>query len=392
MEPFTIEETVVVQDLSHDDVMGEHELGAKIKVVGVGGAGGNMVNHMISSGASKDINFFAINTDVKDLRSSLAENKVQIGIKLTKGLGAGMRPEKGKASAEENLDDIKESLQGADIVFVACGLGGGTGTGAAPIVAQAAKEVGALTIAVVSTPFKFEGKKRSRLAHEGLLELKKESDSIVVIPNQKILSIVERNLGQAEAYKMADEILHRAVSGTSNIILSDSNGGITVDFADFQTVMSYKGTALMGISEFHGQNAASEALKSAIESPLLDNVSIEGAMGILVHFTHHSEYPIMEVSDAMDTIEDRVNEEADVIHGATYDDTLPMDMVKITVIATGFEKEENQTAKKSANTNIKKTAIDPNQLRETMNLKRAMGSDLSEDVLDIPTWMRRGRD
>jgi cell division protein FtsZ len=397
MEPFTIEETT--QGIEVNTILNE-ELGANIKVVGVGGAGGNMVNHMINSG-STGVHYYAANTDIKDLHTSQTLNRIQLGVKLTKGLGAGMRPEKGKDSAVESYEDLKNSLNDADIVFIAAGLGGGTGTGAAPIVAKAAKEVGALTISVVTTPFKFEGRKRTKLAEAGLLELKKESDSIVVIPNQKLLSIVEKTLGQSDAYKMADEVLHRAVNGTSSIILSDSNGGITVDFADFQTVMSYRGTALMGIGEFQGQNAAYEALKTAIESPLLDNVSIQGAMGILVNFTIHKDYSLIDIGEAMEAIEDKVDEDADIIHGTTYDNDLPADMVKITVIATGFEKEENTLAQKSLNnvtsiatneTNSTSTTNIPNNHSSVTMRQKTVGSDLSEDILDIPTWMRQKRD
>jgi len=395
MEMFTIAESIEEVNETIDNIVSENE-GAVIKVVGVGGAGGNMINHMIRSGTA-EVEFYAANTDIKDLSGSLAPHKVQMGVKLTKGLGAGMRPEKGKESAIENYDEIRGAMNGADIVFIAAGLGGGTGTGAAPIIAQAAKEVGALTIAVVTMPFKFEGRKRSKLADAGLLELKKESDSIVIIPNQKILSIVERNLGQAEAYKMADEVLYRAVNGTSSIILSDSNGGITVDFADFQTVMGYKGTALMGVGEAQGQNAAYEALKVAIESPLLDNVSIQGAMGILVNFTVHNEYPMLEISEAMESIEDKVDEEADVVFGSTYDNSLPVDVVKITIVATGFEKEKNKAHRNSINnsiTNQQQSTPQHEQMEEQIRTmkERVVGSDLSDDVLDIPTWMRQQRD
>lgn len=265
--------------------------GARIKVIGVGGGGSNMISHLIAGGSHEDIELAIANTDAQALNASPAPIKIQLGARLTKGLGAGMQPETGRNAAIESFEDIKALLSGTDIVFISAGLGGGTGTGAAPIIAQAAKEAGALTISIVTKPFKFEGSKRSKLAEQGLAELKKESDSIVVIPNDKLLSIVDKNLGIKESFKIVDDVLARAVNGMSGIILNHGENDINVDFADVRTVMSHRGLALMGIGESSGNNAAYEAIKNAIESPLFDNMSINGAMGVLVHFYIHPDYP-----------------------------------------------------------------------------------------------------
>ncbi|SFV75705.1 Cell division protein FtsZ [hydrothermal vent metagenome] len=324
MEPFAVEEA-------------KNITGARIIAVGVGGGGGNMIGHMLRENTT-GIEMLLVNTDAQALSENNAASKVQIGAKLTKGLGAGMKPEIGRESALENYDDIKAALDGADIVFISAGLGGGTGTGAAPVVASIAKEIGALTISVVTKPFKFEGRKRLKLAEAGLEELKKESDSIVVIPNDKLLSIVDNKLGFKDAFKIVDSVLAQAVSGTSGIIISSGENDINLDFADLKTVMEHRGMALMGVGEYEGDNAAYEAIKAAIESPLLDNMSINGALGVLVHFNIHPEFPIMEVTQAMDVVEESAHEDADVIFGTTTDKNLPLNYVKITIVATGFEK------------------------------------------------------
>jgi len=372
--------------------------GAKIKAIGVGGGGGNMINHMIHQGIS-GIDLIVANTDAQALESSKAPYKIQLGEKLTKGLGAGMKPEIGQESAIESFETIKEVLAGADIVFVSSGLGGGTGTGAAPIIAQAAKEVGALTVSVVTKPFRFEGRKRMRLAESGLEQLKKESDSIIVIPNEKLLSIVDKNLGLKESFKMVDDILARAVSGISNVILSRGEHDINLDFADVNTVMSHRGLALMGVGEATGPSAAYEAIKNAIESPLLDNMDINGAMGVLVHFHIHPEYPILEISEAMSIVEDNADEDAHVIFGTTTDENMAPDEVKITIVATGFEsaeyeqqEENNEESKKT----IKRLDKSINQgdisiSASTPRVKVVGGYD-SEEILDIPTWMRNQMD
>ncbi|MBD3794149.1 MAG: cell division protein FtsZ, partial [Campylobacterales bacterium] len=323
MEEFYIKETESIH-------------GAKIKAIGVGGGGGNMINHMINEGIG-GIDLLVANTDAQALEASLAPYKIQLGMTVTKGLGAGMKPEVGRAAAEESYDSIKTMLNGADLVFISAGLGGGTGTGAAPVIAQAAKEIGALTVSIVTSPFAFEGRKRKKLAKEGLELLKKESDSIIVVPNERLLSIVEKNLGMRESFKLVDNVLAQAVSGISNVILSHGANDINLDFADVKTVMSHRGLALMGVGESQGNSAAYDAAKAAIESPLLDNLSIDGAMGILVHFHIHPDYPLAEISEAMDIVEENADEDANIIFGTTTSEDIPLDHVRLTIIATGFE-------------------------------------------------------
>ena len=372
MEPFVVEEASNVT-------------GARIIAVGVGGGGGNMIGHMLKEGVT-GIEMILVNTDAQVLSEDSAASKIQIGAKLTKGLGAGMKPEVGKDSALENYDEIRASLEGADIVFISAGLGGGTGTGAAPIVAKIAKEVGALTIAVVTKPFTFEGKKRLKLAEQGLEELKKESDSIVVIPNDKLLSIIDRKLGLKDSFKIVDGILAQAVSGTSGVILSNGDNDINLDFADLRTVMDHKGMALMGVGEHEGENAAYEAIKAAIESPLLDNMSINGALGVLVHFNMHPDFPIMEIYDAMNVIHESADDEADIIMGTSTDTDLPVSYVKITIVATGFEKEVETT------NNPEFVSETPSMPRAKVRPRLVVGGDLNADYLDIPAYMRQQQD
>jgi cell division protein FtsZ len=367
--------------------------GAKIKAIGVGGGGGNMINHMIHQGIS-GIDLIVANTDAQALESSKAPYKIQLGEKLTKGLGAGMKPEIGQESAIESFETIKEVLSGADIVFVSSGLGGGTGTGAAPIIAQAAKEVGALTVSVVTKPFRFEGRKRMRLAESGLEQLKKESDSIIVIPNEKLLSIVDKNLGLKESFKMVDDILARAVSGISNVILSRGEHDINLDFADVNTVMSHRGLALMGVGEATGPSAAYEAIKNAIESPLLDNMDINGAMGVLVHFHIHPEYPILEISEAMSIVEESADEDAAVIFGTTTNENMDIDEVRITIVATGFEDKnaiaEPTPKKQESLLNGNSSSI--NTLRSANKMVVGGYNGDNEDILDVPTFLRKQMD
>jgi len=303
-------------------------------------------------------------------------------------LGAGMKPEVGKESALENFEDLARALDGADIVFVAAGLGGGTGTGAAPIIAKIAREMGALTIAVVTKPFGFEGRKRLQLAEQGLEELKNEADSIVVIPNDKLLSIIDPKMGLKESFKIVDSVLARAVSGTSGMILASGENDINLDFADLQTVMSHRGLALMGVGEYKGENAAYEAIKNAIESPLLDNMSITGALGVLVHFNTHPDFPLMELSSAMEVVHKSVDESAEVIFGTTTHEDFPLDFIRITLVATGFEKKVSQGINNSEFEN-KEMTIKPHVV-----VRAAMVSngDYSEDFLDVPTFMRQQKD
>jgi len=372
MEPFLIEEASNLN-------------GARIIAVGVGGGGGNMIGHMIKESVH-GIEMIMVNTDAQVLLEAENASKIQIGTKLTKGLGAGMKPAIGKDSALENYDEIREALNGADIVFISAGLGGGTGTGAAPVVAQIAKEVGALTISIVTKPFAFEGKKRLKLAEAGLEELKKESDSIVVIPNDKLLSIIDRRLGLKESFKIVDSVLAQAVSGTSGVILSSGENDINLDFADLQTVMSHKGMALMGVGEHEGENAAYEAIKAAIESPLLDNMTINGAMGVLVHFKMHPEFPLMEISDAMNVVHESAHEDAEVIFGTSTDATIEPNYIKITIVATGFEKEIN------TGTNNEDFVNDAPAKKAILRPKLVVGGEYDENYLDIPSFMRQQQD
>lgn len=351
-----------------------------------------MIGHMINQGVS-GIELIVANTDSQALETSKASTKLQLGEKATKGLGAGMIPEKGRDAALESFDEIKQTLEGADIVFISAGMGGGTGTGAAPVIAQAAKETGALTVAVVTKPFKFEGRRRARLAEEGIAELRKETDSIVVIPNDKLLSIVEKNLGIKESFKIVDEVLARAVKGISGVILSYGENDINLDFADVRTVMSHKGLALMGVGESRGAHAAFEAIKSAIESPLLDNMSINGAMGILVHFHIHPNYPLAEISDAMEIVYESADEDAYVIFGTTTDEKMEADRVRITIVATGFEKEEikNEPLKKGE-MRLLSAEETKKDLLQRKRLKVSGGYEENEDILDIPTFLRNQMD
>ncbi len=374
MEEFKVEESKQVA-------------GACIKVVGVGGGGGNMINHMINEGVS-GIDLIVANTDAQALEASLAPTKIQLGEKKTKGLGAGMKPEIGRESALENYEEIRSALENADIVFIASGFGGGTGTGAAPIIAQAAKEVGALTVSVVTKPFMFEGRRRARMAEEGLKELKKESDSIVVIPNDKLLSIIDKSLGIKDSFKIVDNILSRAVGGMSSVVLSYGTNDINLDFADVQTVMSHRGMALLGVGEFEGENAAVEAMKNAIESPLLDNMSINGALGVLVHFNIHPNCPLSQISEAMGIVYDNADEDAHVIFGTTTDENMPENKAKITIVATGFESEKDKKD------DLKLVdSIDELRKERIAKLKKVSGGyEQQEDILDIPTFMRNQMD
>lgn len=375
MSGFTVEES-------------KHVYGAKIKVIGVGGGGGNMVNHMINQGI-QGIDLIVANTDAQALDYSLADIKIQLGEKKTKGLGAGMRPEIGKESAQESYEEIKSALEHADIVFVASGFGGGTGTGAAPIIAQAAKEIGALTVAVITKPFMFEGRKRSKLAEIGLEELRKECDSIVVIPNDKLLSIVDKSLGIKDSFKIVDDVLSRAVSGMSLVVLSSGQSDINLDFADVKTVMSHRGMALMGVGQSTGENAACEAVKSAIESPLLDNMSINGALGVLIHFHIPPTCPISDISEAMNLVYESADEDADVIFGTTTDESMEAGSVKVTIVATGFENKLEKTKELKI---LDKTQEAFKKERVTRLLKVSGGYENQEDYLDIPTYIRHQMD
>ena len=368
--------------------------GACIKVIGVGGGGGNMINHMADGGIGQ-VELIAANTDAQALEASMANTIIQLGERKTKGLGAGMKPEVGKNAAIDSYDDIKEALEGADIVFIASGLGGGTGTGATPIVAQAAKEIGALSVSIVTKPFAFEGRKRTKLAEAGLGELKKDSDSIVVIPNDKLLSIVDKKLGIKDSFKLVDDILSRAVGGMSSVVLSYGPNDINVDFADVETVMGHKGMAILGVGEAVGENAAIEAIKDAIESPLLDNLAINGAMGVLVHFHIHENFPLAQIQDAMEIIYDHADEEADVIFGTTTNESFAENEVKITLVITGFDNKDKQNEEESVKGDSKIAPINETKKPKTQidisSIKRRISNgnyDIDSSDLDYPTFLR----
>jgi len=361
---------------------------AKIKVIGVGGGGGNMLNHMIEKGI-KDIELICANTDTQALETNKAPIKIQLGKELTNGRGAGMEPEIGKAAAEESYDEIKRVLEGTDLVFISAGMGGGTGTGAAPVIAKIAKEVGALTIGVITKPFRREGSKRKILAEKGFENLKSECDSIVTILNQKLLSIIDRRASKKDAYKMVDDILYQAVSGISNMIISYGENDINVDFADLKKVMSHKGMALMGIGRKKGENATHEALTQAIESPLLDEMNISDAQGLLIHFTMNENYPLVDIEEAVESILGDLleSEEVDIIEGQTTNNSLEDDEIIVTIIATGFDE------KKQIQNNSK--VIEMNFINS--HTQKVVGSEygddlLGSDYLDQPTYLRKGRD
>ncbi|MBQ7286500.1 MAG: cell division protein FtsZ [Candidatus Gastranaerophilales bacterium] len=319
---------------------------ANIKVVGVGGGGGNAVNRMIASGLS-GVEFWAMNTDAQVLEMSSAQKKVQLGTKLTNGLGAGGNPSVGEKAAEESREDITVALDSADMVFVTAGMGGGTGTGAAPVVAKIAKEMGALTIGVVTKPFKFEGKKRLAQAIAGLEKLKENVDALIVIPNDKLMEVVERRTTLKDAFSVVDEVLLCGVQGISDIILV--GGLINVDFADVKTIMQSSGSALMGIGKSSGEGRALEAAKLAIDSKLLET-SINGATGIIMNVTGGPDMTLFEVNEAASVIHDAVADEAEVIFGAVVDDRIQGE-IQITIIATGFDLKNGEVTAPAANKN-----------------------------------------
>lgn len=310
----------------------EIESFARIVVIGVGGSGGNAINHMINSKV-KGVNFISMNTDTQDLHKSLAEKKIHIGKNLTKGLGAGMNPEVGKKAAEETKAEIQDVIKGADMIFIACGMGGGTGTGAAPIVARSAKEQGILTVAVVTKPFFFEGNHRGKIAEKGIDELAKEVDAIIVIPNDKLLQISEKNTNFKDAFAICDNVLKEAVEGISDLITTP--GIINVDFADIRAIMDDAGSALMGIGSASGEDRATKAATQAINSPLLE-VSIHGAKGVLFAISGGEDLTIQEIQEAAKIITESIDKDAKVIFGTIHDEKLKKGELKVTVIATNF--------------------------------------------------------
>ncbi|MBP9759807.1 MAG: cell division protein FtsZ [Candidatus Pacebacteria bacterium] len=319
-------------------VQPEVESFARIRVIGVGGSGMNAINHMINSNV-KGVEFIAINTDSQDLQHSKAKKKIHIGKNLTRGLGAGGNPDSGKRAAEETQEEILESLRDSDMVFIAGGMGGGTGTGAAPVIARLAKEAGALTVGVVTKPFSFEGQQRMRAAEEGIAQLKAEVDAIITIPNDRLLAIVDRDTSILNAFALCDDVLRQAVEGISDLITSP--GIVNVDFADIKAVMQSAGSALMGIGLASGEKRAEEAAQKAINSPLLE-VSITGARGVLFAIAGGEDLGMLEIQDAARVITEAIDPNARVIFGAFRDDKLKKDEIKVTVIATGFTEESTR--------------------------------------------------
>ncbi len=381
--------------------------GAKLKVVGVGGCGGNAVNTMIESGL-EGVDFLAANTDCQALEKSKASVKIQLGATLTKGLGAGANPEVGKNSAMESKDALVEAMRGADMVFVTAGMGGGTGTGAGPIVAEAARAAGALVVAVVTKPFQFEGPKKMRQAEEGLKRLKESVDTVITIPNQRLLSVSSKNTSFIEAFKKADEVLYQAVKGISDVITV--HGIVNVDFADVRTIMSEMGQALMGSGVASGENRAAEAARKAISSPLLEDISINGARGVLINITGSSDMTMHDIQEASSLIQEEAHEDAHIIFGAVLDDKMGED-VRVTVIATGFGKHAEQKNHRGEHLHRegmqpalvlgdldvptvfrrdKAVEIKSNEIRRLNKLGGFNGDD--EDLYDTPTFLRKQAD
>ena len=355
---------------------------ATIKVIGVGGAGNNAVNRMIEAGI-RNVEFIAVNTDRQTLNESKASTKIQIGDKITRGLGAGANPDIGSQAAEESRAQIAEVLKGADMVFVTAGMGGGTGTGAAPIVAATAKEMGILTIGVVTKPFTFEGKKRLAQAERGVASLKGKVDTLVVIPNDKLLQVIDRKTSMIEAFRMADDILSQGVQGISDLI--SVPGVINLDFADVRTIMLNQGMAHMGIGTACGENRAEDAAKQAIQSPLLET-SIEGARGIIINITGGSDMGLHEANTAAELVQRSADPEANIIFGTVIDEAMG-DELQITVIATGFEKEEERRMG-SPYENI---VADTWRKRSAGQISSVSSSNDSNGDLDIPTFLRKNK-
>ncbi len=369
------------------------EKGAKIKVIGVGGGGCNAINTMIHSRV-EGVEFIAANTDLQALGISHADLKIQLGSRLTQGLGAGADPQVGKEAAMEDEEKIREALLGADMVFVTAGMGGGTGTGAAPVISNIARDMGVLTVAVVTKPFTFEGGKRSHRAEEGLKELRKYVDTLIVIPNQRLLSVVETETPLVEVFKVVDDVLRQAVQGISDLITIP--GLVNVDFADVRTVMSHMGRAVMGMGVSQGNNRAVEAAQKAISSPLLEDGSIEGARGVLLNITGGSNLSLHEVTAASSIIQEVADPEANIIFGSVINDQMSEEVI-VTVIATGFERSavEEESSRKSESQKIgySKTFDHPNFMRRVVNSdmnREAMG--LGDEEWDVPAFLRKQAD
>ncbi len=347
---------------------------ANIKVIGVGGGGGNAVNRMIKSGL-KGIEFITINTDAQALYHSEAAVKINIGKETTRGLGAGSNPDLGRQAAEESIDSIKDSIEGADMIFITCGLGGGTGTGGAPVIANLAKEMGILTVAVVTKPFTFEGQRRKTQCDEGFENLKNKVDTLITIPNDKILSIIDKKTPLNEAFSVVDDVLRQGVQGIADLITV--HGMINVDFADIKSVMENAGSALMGIGYGTGENRASEAAKAAVESPLLE-LSIDGAKGVLFNITGGNDLSMFEVDEAARVITEAADPEANIIFGAVINDSYTGE-IKITVVATGFDYKQNEGSIVRPTSAFSSPSIDSS----SMPIKQ------TDNELDIPAFIRQ---
>jgi cell division protein FtsZ len=366
---------------------------ATIKVIGVGGGGNNAVNRMIEHGV-QGVEFIAVNTDAQALNLSKAEVRMQIGGKLTRGLGAGANPEVGKKAAEESKEQIEEALKGSDMVFVTAGMGGGTGTGAAPVIAQIARDLGALTVGVVTRPFTFEGRKRSTQAAGGISAMKEAVDTLIVIPNDRLLEIVDKSTPMLEAFREADNVLRQGVQGISDLIATP--GLINLDFADVKTIMANKGSALMGIGVAAGENRASEAAKKAISSPLLEK-SIDGAQGVLMNITGGTNLSLYEVQEAADIVASASDQEVNMIFGSVINEELK-DEIVVTVIATGFNAEVHLPPSprpsfggvkpNNAPTNSREVKREEQQQANTKENPRRESAPQGEETLDIPTFLR----
>ena len=377
------------------EIVEQNQMTARIKVIGIGGGGGNAVNTMIGASLS-GVDFMVANTDAQSLDASMAPLKVQLGGQVTKGLGAGANPEIGRRAALEDQESIKEYLSGSDMIFITAGMGGGTGTGGAPVIARVAREVGALTVGVVTKPFVFEGKKRMRQAEQGIEELKESVDTLIVIPNQRLLSIAAKTTTMLEAFHKADEVLLQAVRGISDLIITP--GLINLDFADVRTVMAEMGLALMGASSAVGENRAIEAAQKAISSPLLEDVSIQGARGVLINITGGPDLCLHEVNEAASMIQEEAHEDANIIFGAVIDENIA-DEIRITVIATGFgdlltdrrpvqvQVPQQVAAVNNAVANVASNVA--SIATAAPKAKKVVHLGTIVDDIDAPTWQRK---
>src|SRR5262250_523297 len=350
---------------------------ARIKVIGIGGGGGNAVNTMIGAKLS-GVDFMVANTDAQSLQASQAPVRIQLGSMVTKGLGAGANPEIGRRAALEDQEQIREYLEGSDMIFITAGMGGGTGTGGAPVLARVARDVGALTVGVVTKPFIFEGKKRMRQAEDGIDELKANVDTLIVIPNQRLLSIAAKTTTMLDAFHKADDVLLQAVRGISDLIITP--GLINLDFADVRTVMAEMGFALMGAASASGENRAVEAAQKAISSPLLEDISIQGARGVLINITGGPDLCLHEVNEAASMIQEEAHEDANIIFGSVIDETMT-DEIRITVIATGFGEDREE--RRPVPVNVSSITSAPQKNKKVVHLGTIV------DDLDTPTWQRK---